>query len=111
MLSKLESGEGAEGQGHDQVGEAERVEPQGGAAAGALREPARDQRRGDAGGDVAQARGQGEQRGQVAEGQVEQEGHPGHAGRVRKLQAAHHAGAARARATTGMRLSASSKPR
>ena len=81
----------AEGQGHDQVRHAERVEPQGGTAARATREPARDQRRSDTGSDVAQARGQGEQRRQVAEGQVEQEGHPGHAGRVRKPQAAHHA--------------------
>ena len=76
----------------DQIGHAERVEPQGGAAAGALREPARDQRRGDTGGDVAQARGQGEQRGQMAEGHDEQEGRPlDHPERVRELQAAHHA--------------------
>src|SRR5689334_2952851 len=52
-VEQLESGEGAEGQGRDQVGHAERVEPQGGAAASALREPACDQRRGEAGGDVA----------------------------------------------------------
>jgi hypothetical protein len=42
------------GQGHDQIGDTERVEPQGGAAARALREPTRDQRRSDTGGDVAQ---------------------------------------------------------
>jgi hypothetical protein len=57
----------------------------------ALREPARDHRRSDTSGDVAQARRQGEQGRQVAEGHVEQEGDPGDAGRVRKLQAAHHA--------------------
>jgi hypothetical protein len=61
-------------------------------AAGAPREPACDQRRGDTGGDVAQARGQREQGRQVAGRQVEQEGHPGHAGRVRELQATQHAG-------------------
>ena len=32
-VEQLESGEGPEGQGHDQIGHAERVEPQGGAAA------------------------------------------------------------------------------
>jgi hypothetical protein len=90
-VEQLVSGEGAEGQGHNQVGHAERVEPQGGPAAGALREPACDQQRGDTGGDVAEARGQGEQRGQMAEGHDKQEGHPGHAERVRKLQAAGHA--------------------
>ena len=73
-MDQLESGEGAEGQGVDQIGHAERAEPQAGAAARALREPAGDQRRGDTGGDVAQAGGQGEQRGQMAEGHGEQEG-------------------------------------
>jgi len=58
------------------VGHAERVEPPGGAAAGAQCEPARDQQRGDTGGDITQACGQGEQRRQAAEGHVEQEGHP-----------------------------------
>ena len=57
-VEQLVSGEGAEGPGHDQIGDAERVEPQSGAAAGALRELARGQRRGDAGGDVTQACGQ-----------------------------------------------------
>jgi hypothetical protein len=52
-VEKLVSGEGAEGPGHGQVGDAERVEPQDGTAAGALRELAGGQRRGDAGGDVA----------------------------------------------------------
>jgi hypothetical protein len=41
-VERLESGEGAECQGRDQIGEAERAEPQGGTAAGALGEPARD---------------------------------------------------------------------
>ena len=59
-VEQLVSGEGAEGPGHDQVGEAERVEPQGGTAAGALGELARGQRRGQAGGDVTQAGGQRE---------------------------------------------------
>ena len=76
-VEQLVSGEGAEGPGHDQGGDAERVEPQGGAAASALRELARGQRRGDAGADVAQACGQREQRGEMTEGQVEQEEHLG----------------------------------
>jgi len=67
-VEQLISGEGAEGPGHDQIGDAERVEPQGGTPAGALRELARGQRRGDADGDVAQACGQREQRGKMTEG-------------------------------------------
>jgi hypothetical protein len=52
-VEQLVSGEGAEGPGHDQIGEAERVEPQADAPTGALRELARGQRRSDSGGDVA----------------------------------------------------------
>ena len=48
-------GEGADGGGDGQIGDAGRVEPQGAVAAGALREPARDRERGDTDGDVAQA--------------------------------------------------------
>ena len=90
-VEQLESGESAEGQGHDQIGHAERVVPQGGATARAPREPVRDQRRGDAGRDIAQARGPGEQRGQMTEGHHYQEGHPFHPERVRVLQAARQA--------------------
>jgi hypothetical protein len=91
-VDQLVCGHGAQRQGHDQIGHAEGVEPQGGAAARALREPARDQRRGDTGGDVAQARGQGKQRGQMTEGHDQQESHPVHRPeRVRQLQAARHA--------------------
>jgi hypothetical protein len=85
------AGEGAEGDAHGQVGKAVGVEPHGGAAAGAPDQPERGHWRGDAGGDVAQARGQGEQRRQVAEGQVEKEEHPGHPERVRQHEAAGHA--------------------
>src|ERR1700689_5950488 len=62
-VEQLESGEGAEGQGHDQIGHAERVEPQRGAAAPAAGQAAGDQRRGEPGGDGAQGRGPREQRG------------------------------------------------
>ena len=41
-VDQLESGEGTEGQGHDQIGHAECVEPPPGAAARALHEPACD---------------------------------------------------------------------
>jgi hypothetical protein len=75
-VDQLGSGEGAEGQGHDQIGHAERVEPQGGAAAGALGEPAGDQRRGDTGSDVAGVRGEREQRGQMAEAMVSRKAVP-----------------------------------
>jgi hypothetical protein len=60
-VDQVVRGDGAEGQRHDQVGHAEHGEPQGGAAARAVRERAGDQRGGDAGGDVADARGQGEE--------------------------------------------------
>ena len=53
--NQLVGGEGAENQGDHQVGQAEEVEPAAGPVAGAAPGPEQDQRRRDAGGDVAQA--------------------------------------------------------